>query len=107
MQESFQNLHKSHDKIKSHEFCQTRHPLARVPCFMTGDTATGQYDASPDAALTAVRAHKGPLLVDLDETLCLRNSTEDFIDCDRPGCRRCCCCGLADFPHPAFRPVSP
>jgi hypothetical protein len=29
-------------------------------------------------------ACKGPVLVDLDETLYLRNSTEDFIDCARP-----------------------
>jgi hypothetical protein len=52
---------------------------------MSGDLATCQYTASPDAALEAVRAHEGPLLVDLDETLYLRNSTEDFIDCARPG----------------------
>src|SRR5437870_3955279 len=51
----------------------------------TGDTDTCQYDASPDAALVAARAHQGPVLVDLDETLYLRNSTEDFIDCARPG----------------------
>ena len=44
-----------------------------------------QYDASPDVALAAVLAHEGPLLVDLDETLYLRNSTEDFIDCACPG----------------------
>jgi hypothetical protein len=47
--------------------------------------ATCEYDASPKAALTAVRAHEGPILVDFDETLYLRNSTEDFIDCARPG----------------------
>ena len=52
---------------------------------MSGDTAACQYDASPDATLAAVRTHEGPLLVDLDETLYLRNSTEDFIDCARPG----------------------
>jgi haloacid dehalogenase-like hydrolase len=52
---------------------------------MTSDTAACQYDVSPDAALAAVRTHEGPLLVDLDETLYLRNSTEDFIDCARPG----------------------
>src|SRR5437899_12907316 len=51
----------------------------------TGDTDTCQYDASPDAALVAARAHQGPLLVDFDETLYLRNSTEDFIDCAWPG----------------------
>jgi hypothetical protein len=49
------------------------------------DTNTCQYDASPNAALAAIRAHEGPLLVDFDETLYLSNSTEDFIDCARPG----------------------
>lgn len=44
-----------------------------------------QYDVSPDGALSAIRTHAGPLLVDFDETLYLRNSTEDFIDCARPG----------------------
>src|ERR1700735_4139967 len=43
------------------------------------------YDASPDDAIAAIAVHEGPLLVDLDETLYLRNSTEDFIDCARPG----------------------
>lgn len=52
---------------------------------MNPDRFLHQYDASPDAALQAVRAHAGPLLIDLDETLYLRNSTEDFIDCARPG----------------------
>jgi hypothetical protein len=52
---------------------------------MSADPATCQYDASPAATLAAVRAHKGPLVVDLDETLYLRNSTEDFIDCAWPG----------------------
>jgi hypothetical protein len=33
----------------------------------------------------AIRAHERPVLVDLDETLYLRNSTEDFIDCAWPG----------------------
>ena len=51
-----------------------------------GDSvATCQYDASPDVALVAMQTHEGPVLVDLDETLYLRNSTEDFIDCARPG----------------------
>ena len=56
-----------------------------MPNFMSGDPATCRYTASPDAALEAVRGYEGPLLVDLDETLYLRNSTEDFIDCARPG----------------------
>jgi hypothetical protein len=55
-----------------------RHPLADVPSFMSSDLATCQYDASPSEALAAVRTHQGPLLVDVDETLYLRNSTEDF-----------------------------
>src|SRR5882762_4293869 len=62
-----------------------RHPLADIPSFMSSDLATCQYDASPSEALAAVRAHQGPLLVDVDETLYLRNSTEDFIDCAWPG----------------------
>ena len=51
----------------------------------SGGHAGSQYDASPDAALTAIHTHEGPVLVDFDETLYLRNSTEDFIDCARPG----------------------
>ena len=43
------------------------------------------HDTSPEAAIAAIRAFNGPLLLDLDETLYLRNSTEDFIDCARPG----------------------
>ncbi len=36
-------------------------------------------------ALAELRRFRGPVLVDLDETLFLRNSTEDFIDTARPG----------------------
>src|SRR5687768_8535113 len=43
------------------------------------------YDASPSAALSAVREHEGPVIIDVDETLYLRNSTEDFLDCAQPG----------------------
>ena len=50
----------------------------------TGGATTSRYDAPPEAALAAIHAHDGPLLIDLDETLYLRNSTEDFIDCARP-----------------------
>jgi hypothetical protein len=52
---------------------------------MKDDLATCQYTVSPEVALATVRAHEGPRLVDFDETLYLRNSTEDFIDCARPG----------------------
>lgn len=47
-----------------------------------------QHDAwvvSPETALKALSAHQGPLIIDLDETLYLRNSTEDFIACAVPG----------------------
>jgi len=42
------------------------------------------HDVSPEAALAAILAHSGPVLLDLDETLYLRNSTEDFIDSAHP-----------------------
>jgi hypothetical protein len=67
---------------------------------MTGDIVACEYDASPDAALAAVRAHEGPLLVDLDETLYLRNSTEDFIDCAWPGLLALLLLRLLDFLKP-------
>jgi glycosyltransferase involved in cell wall biosynthesis len=51
---------------------------------MSTDIAACPYDAAPEAAIAAILAHEGPVLVDLDETLYLRNSTEDFIDCARP-----------------------
>src|SRR5258707_10084863 len=63
--------------------CGIRSPTYRA--FMSSDLATCQYDASPSEALAAVRTHQGPLLVDVDETLYLRNSTQDFIDCAWPG----------------------
>lgn len=40
---------------------------------------------SPIRTLADVMAFDGDLLLDLDETLYLRNSTEDFIDCAAPG----------------------
>ena len=43
------------------------------------------FDAAPEIANAAIRAHQGPVFVDLDETLYLRNSTEDFIDLAWPG----------------------
>ena len=42
------------------------------------------HDASPQAAIATILAFDGPLLLDLDETLYLSNSTEDFIDSARP-----------------------
>jgi hypothetical protein len=49
------------------------------------DSGKCAYSSSPVAALEAIRAFEGPILVDFDETLYLRNSTEDFIDCAVPG----------------------
>jgi hypothetical protein len=43
------------------------------------------HDVAPDLAIAALLAHEGPVLLDLDETLYLGNSTEDFIDSARPG----------------------
>lgn len=43
-----------------------------------------EHCASPNEALAALQLHDGALLIDLDETLYLRNSTEDFIDSARP-----------------------
>jgi len=48
-----------------------------------GHVAT-PHDVSPEAAIGAILDHRGPLLLDLDETLYLRNSTEDFIDSAQP-----------------------
>lgn len=42
------------------------------------------HDVSPETAIGAILDHGGPVLLDLDETLYLRNSTEDFIDSARP-----------------------
>jgi hypothetical protein len=46
---------------------------------------TGSQQRTPEAALAEIGAYRGTLLVDLDETLYLRNSTEDFLDTARPG----------------------
>jgi hypothetical protein len=44
-----------------------------------------RHDAAPEVALEALARHDGPLLLDLDETAYLRNSTEDFLDTANPG----------------------
>jgi hypothetical protein len=43
------------------------------------------FDVTPEEALEAIRTHRGTVLVDLDETLYLRNSTQDFIGSAWPG----------------------
>jgi hypothetical protein len=45
---------------------------------------TQPHLASPEEAIARVATHEGPLYIDLDGTLYLRNSTEDFIDSARP-----------------------
>jgi hypothetical protein len=42
------------------------------------------HDVSPQTAIDTILAFTGPVLLDLDETLYLRNSTEDFIDSTHP-----------------------
>src|SRR5690348_12515329 len=51
---------------------------------MNSAVCATEHDVSPEAAIAAVRNHDGPVVIDLDETLYLRNSTEDFIDSARP-----------------------
>ena len=46
--------------------------------------STTPFDVSPDNAPRKIGSFSGKILVDLDETLYLRNSTEDFIDCASP-----------------------
>ena len=48
------------------------------------EQAASRPGASCNRALGELRRFRGPLLIDLDETLYLRNSTEDFIDTARP-----------------------
>jgi hypothetical protein len=57
-------------------------------------------DATPEAALAAIRAFGGPVLVDLDETLYLRSSTEDFIDSARPALLALILLRLLDLAQP-------
>ncbi len=58
------------------------------------------FDASPDSALKAIQTFAGPVLVDLDETLYLRNSTEDFLDCASPGLLALLCLKVLDWVKP-------
>ncbi|MEJ1963999.1 MAG: HAD family hydrolase [Gammaproteobacteria bacterium] len=46
---------------------------------------TPSYEATPETVLDELRKLRDMVLVDLDETLYLRNSTEDFIDLALPG----------------------
>ncbi|MEL6980892.1 MAG: haloacid dehalogenase-like hydrolase [Actinomycetota bacterium] len=51
---------------------------------MTLPASDAQYDATPEQALAAIDGHTGPVIVDLDETLLLANSTSLFLDSVRP-----------------------
>lgn len=62
----------------------TRVEDARLPCEPPAPMAHGAAHGT-DSALAAIAAHHGLLIVDLDETLYLRNSTEDFLDSAAPG----------------------
>jgi len=58
------------------------------------------HDASPETAIDAILSHGGPVLLDLDETLYLRNSTEDFIDSVRPRLPALALMGMLDVFKP-------
>lgn len=51
---------------------------------MTNSDNATPFDAKPADACEAIAAFGGDVLVDLDETLYLRNSTEDFLNSARP-----------------------
>ncbi len=52
---------------------------------MTSADNTSPFDTTPTDACNIIASFGGGVLVDLDETLYLRNSTEDFLSCARPG----------------------
>lgn len=58
------------------------------------------HDATPEAAIAGLGVFHGPLLLDLDETLYLRNSTEDFIDCATPGFAAAVLLKILDWTRP-------
>jgi len=57
---------------------------APLPGDISSVTETPDVTPTPDT-LRLVQDHAGPVIVDFDETLYLRNSTEDFIDAAAPG----------------------
>jgi hypothetical protein len=66
------------------EACAVDEPLLMEKPVLDERAAT-----SAGTALAALVNHKGPALIDLDETLYLRNSTEDFIDSAVPKLLAC------------------
>jgi hypothetical protein len=59
-----------------------------------------EQETLPNPAIEAILTHRGPVLVDLDETLYLRNSTEDFINSARPALFALIAMRLLDFIEP-------
>lgn len=66
------------------------------------DTDT-RFDASPEDALAAIAAHRGPIVVDFDETLLLGNSTSLFLESVRPRLLAYLVVKLADLVRPGRR----
>lgn len=58
------------------------------------------FDMTPEDALKAISNHQELMLVDLDETLYLRNSTEDFIDTACPSWLAFALLKLLELLHP-------
>lgn len=59
-----------------------------------------EHEVKSDPVIEAILTHRGPVLLDLDETLYLRNSTEDFIDSARPALLALIAMRLLDFVEP-------
>jgi hypothetical protein len=59
-----------------------------------------EHAVKPDPAIEAILTHRGAVLLDFDETLYLRNSTEDFIDSARPALLALIVMRLLDFIEP-------
>jgi hypothetical protein len=62
--------------------------------------ALEETEVKPVSALAELAKHNGPVLLDFDETIYLRNSTEDFIDSARPALLALLLMRLLDFIKP-------
>lgn len=67
---------------------------------MTNTDNATPFDTTPADACEAIAAFGGDVLIDLDETLYLRNSTEDFLSAARPAVLALLALSVLD----AFRP---
>ena len=85
------NICKCKSAVSNRRYCDwaTFGDEKRCPIFTYGMPESShrpcRHDVQPDAALEALEHHDGPLLLDLDETAYLHNSTEDFLDTASPG----------------------